>query len=282
MILICDSGTSKADWAVLDGNQVYKTFQTGGINVLYEEEDSMFLKLFEVQRSLEKFEIDEIHFYGAGAISPNVGVKLERVLHKLFSPEFVFVNSDLLAAARAGLNQQKGIVAIIGTGTNACVYSGRKIIKQIKPLGFVLGDEGSGAYLGKKLLVDYLRDQMPDNLTSLFELMAGSTGSALHNKMIRTPLPVKEYAQLAQFAIEHQSDPYIQQKLIENFELFFSVFILPLTKANPKLKVSFIGSFAASNRRIIEHLAATKSVQIANFVQYPIEGLISYHQKNLR
>lgn len=282
MILICDSGTSKADWAVIDENKVYKTFQTGGINVLYENEDSLFLKFFEVQRGLEKYNIDEIHFYGAGCISPNVNIKLETVLHKLFKPDFIFVNSDLLAAARAGLGTSKGVTAIIGTGANSCVYNGRKIIMQVKPLGFVLGDEGSGAYLGKRLLVDYLRDQMPDNLKNLFELAAGDTGVALHNKMIRTPLPVKEFAQLAQFAIEHNYDPYIKQKLFENFELFFSIFLMPLVKNNAKLKVSFVGSFADANKGIIEKIAASKNMGIANFIKYPIEGLVSYHQRVLK
>ena len=207
--LIADSGSTKTDWCIVDESGAFSTIRVKGMNPYFQDEE-------EISSEIEKKllpavgdnVIDTVYFYGAGCIFDKVKV-VENAIKKHITAKRIFVESDLLGVARAVCGKTEGIACILGTGSNSCLYDGDKIVSNISPLGFILGDEGSGAVLGKLLVGDLLKGILPERLKSLFLEQYGLTPAYIIDKVYRQPFPNRFLAGFAPFLAEHLDEPSI-------------------------------------------------------------------------
>ena len=204
MFLIADGGSTKTDWSIVSGNQEIDRIKTRGINPFFQTEEDISAEIRDnLVPKIKKYgSIEAVYFYGAGCAFPEKNEILRRsITHYLPVP--VEVGSDLLAAARALCGNSPGIACILGTGSNSCLYDGKDIIKNISPLGFILGDEGSGAVLGKLLVGDVLKNQLPVALQKAFFAEFGLTPAVIMEKVYKQPFPNRFLASLSPFLLRH-------------------------------------------------------------------------------
>ena len=203
MILIADSGSTKTDWCLVENGENILRFQTRGTNPFFQTEEEI---LEEIETGLlpglKGVEPSSVHFYGAGCAFPEKNEIIRRAVSRHL-PVPVEVGSDLLAAARALCGDRPGIACILGTGSNSCQYDGKEIVKNVSPLGFILGDEGSGAVLGKLLIGDVLKDQLPPALKELFLSQYELTPASIMDRVYRQPFPNRFLAGFSPFILEH-------------------------------------------------------------------------------
>ena len=195
----------------------------------------------------------------------------------------IHVESDMLGAARGLCGRQPGIVAILGTGSNSCFYDGRNLHPGIPALGYILGDEGSGAYIGKRLVGDILKHQLPDDICQLFFDETHETQANIIQRVYRTSMPNRYLASLSPFCARHREHPAIHDFLLDCFGQFFRRNIIPLTSNHnliaPSLStVHFIGSIAHYYRAELSEAATCCGYSVGTILQSPLEGLIEYHQ----
>lgn len=225
--------------------------------------------------------VDAVFFYGAGCISPEVCGNVSRALKaNLPSAANVEVYSDLLAAARALCGHQSGIACILGTGSNSCFYDGREIVANVSPLGFILGDEGSGAVLGKLFLGDMLKNQLPDDITQSFLKEYDLDLLGVIRRVYREPQPNRFLASVAPFLAKNISCPQIHGLVTGSFKAFFSRNIRQYDSYG-SYPVNFIGSIARVFRRQLIEAAEATGCTVGLTVKSPMQGLISYHSSNV-
>ena len=203
MILIADSGSTKTCWCVVSNGELLSQVITDGINPFYQT-DLEIIALLDTQLipKLENIEIDQIYFYGAGCSFPEKKVLVSRALVRFFSNAMIEIQSDLLGAARSLFQHKKGIACILGTGSNSCFYNGVEIVENVSPLGFILGDEGSGAVLGKLFVADCLKNQLPVALKEKFLSKYDLTPAIILDNVYKKPFPNRFLAQFTPFLLE--------------------------------------------------------------------------------
>ena len=222
MILIADSGSTKTDWCVVENGEFILRFKTRGMNPFFQTEEEIGKEIEAgLLPSLKDFEPSAIYFYGAGCAFPEKNNMIRRAVNRYLSVP-VEVGSDLLAAARALCGDQPGIACIMGTGSNSCYYDGREIVKNVSPLGFILGDEGSGAVLGKLLIGDVLKDQLSPALKDQFLTQYELTPALIMDKVYRQPFPNRFLAGFSPFIREHLDEPAIWELVTRSFLAFFT------------------------------------------------------------
>lgn len=278
MILIADSGSTKTNWCVTENSKVIKQIFTKGINPFYQTEEEITRELeLSLIPFLKGIRIDQIYYYGTGCAFPDKIAMVSGALGWHFKNVSIEVQSDLLGAARSLFLDKKGIACILGTGSNSCLYDGRQIIENISPLGFILGDEGSGAVLGKTLLADCLKNQLPatlkDKLMSTYEL---SPQIILEN-VYKLPFPNRFLAKFTPFLLENIQEPSIYKIVYDSFDAFFVRNVMQYPLEN--LQVGFVGSIAHYFRDVLETVALKRGITISQVVQNPMEGLVEYHSK---
>ena len=222
-ILIADGGSTKTDWTIVAGNQEIDRIKTRGINPFFQTEEEISAEIRDnlIPRIKKYDSIEAVYFYGAGCAFPEKNEILRRsVTHYLPVP--VEVGSDLLAAARALCGHSPGIACILGTGSNSCLYDGKDIVNNISPLGFILGDEGSGAVLGKLLVGDVLKNQLPVALQEVFFAESGLTPAIIMEKVYKQPFPNRFLASLSPFLLRHVEEPAIYNLVSNSFRAFFA------------------------------------------------------------
>jgi N-acetylglucosamine kinase-like BadF-type ATPase len=223
MILIADGGSTKSNWCQLDDarNRVY--FNTEGYNPDFISTEGIAASLHKnLPDTLPREQVRAVHYYGAGVSSAAKAAVISRAMQQLFPQAEVTVTEDLLAAARALLGRRPGFAAILGTGTNSCLYDGAKITYNVDSLGYFLGDEGSGSYIGKRLLRDYLRQQLPEGLAEPFrETYELGTRNEILDRLYNQPLPNRFLASFAKFAYDHNNVSYCRDIVLQGFEAFF-------------------------------------------------------------
>ncbi len=275
-ILIADSGSTKTDWTIVAGNQEIDRIKTRGINPFFqtEEEISAEIKDNLVPRIKKSDSIEAVYFYGAGCAFPEKNEILRRsVTHYLPVP--VEVGSDLLAAARALCGHNPGIACILGTGSNSCLYDGKDIVNNISPLGFILGDEGSGAVLGKLLVGDVLKNQLPVALQEVFFAESGLTPAIIMEKVYKQPFPNRFLASLSPFLLRHIEEPAIYNLVSNSFRAFFARNVMQYDcRDHP---VHLIGSIAWYYQAILKDVAREFGLRLGTIVQSPVQGLVRYH-----
>ncbi|MBO5975300.1 MAG: ATPase [Paludibacteraceae bacterium] len=277
MILIADAGSTKTSWCAINKNSEKSILQTKGINpYLQTNEDIDSLLQKELFPFLEE-NIDQLFFYGAGCNTTEVKENLQETFSNTFGTKNVEIESDLLAAARSLLQNKVGIACIIGTGSNSCFYDGNKCVKNVSPLGYILGDEGSGSVLGKHLIGDFLKKQMPQELYSSFEDKYQITTSEVLYKVYKQPFPNRYLASFAPFLLEHIAEPYAYNLVFDNFLSFFERNLTHYDYKNHE--TNFVGSIAFHFRDVLEVAAYDFGLNLGKITSSPLEGLIDFHLK---
>lgn len=277
MILIADSGSTKTDWCVVDKSKSVWRHTTQGINPFVQSEDLIGQVLaIELTSVMEHATaISAIYFYGAGC-RDDMAAMLERLLRRTFPwAETVCVSSDLLAAARALCGRNEGIACILGTGANSCLYDGEHITVNTPALGYILGDEGSGAVLGKKFVNALYKDRLSPDIRTAFEAETGLTMPAIINKVYREPMPNRFLASLSLFIGKHLDEPDLHRLVVDNFCSFLANNIRPYNR--PATPVNAIGSMAWHYRECLEEAARAEAMRIGTVMKSPMEGLVRYH-----
>jgi len=276
MILIADSGSTKVSWRVIHKDGTIQAIQTIGINPFFVPEEDILKTMEEGLKPAVKGNVERVFFYGAGVAGKDKVEILTRCFHKTFPGCHVEAHSDLLAAARCLCGSEKGIAAILGTGANTCFYDGQKIVDNVPACGYILGDEGGGAVLGKKLVSDYLKRMLPEDLSEAFEKRYKLGLLDVIEKVYRQPMPNRFLASFTLFLGDHQSHPYVQEFLGKAFDEFFLRNIIHYDyKTYP---VNIVGSVAFYFRNEVEASAARHGMRIGKIVRTPVEGLVTYHR----
>ncbi|MCL4856007.1 MAG: ATPase [Flavobacteriales bacterium] len=209
MILIADSGSTKTDWRLVNETEQVKSFQTIGFNPYYISEQQILDELSKSALTEIKQQVTQVFFYGAGCSSEAKSGEIKQALQQFFTKATIEVDHDLLAAARSLSGNKAGLVAILGTGSNTCFFDGTTIVKNVSSLGFILGDEGSGAHLGKTLVTAYLNNELTEDLHQAFQQKYQLTLLDILDAVYKKPLPNRFLAQFAPFVLEHKQHPQI-------------------------------------------------------------------------
>ena len=280
MILIADCGSTKIDWCILKGDKLVKQFFTTGVNALLMPEDKIRATFeTELKPQVEGSEIFEVYYYGAGCLSEEICSNVSRSIASVIpSATTISVNSDLLAAARALCGRNPGIACILGTGSNSCYYDGEKICDNVSPLGYILGDVGSGAVLGKLLVGDVLKKQLPAELCEKFLKQFNLDRMKIIENVYKKPAPNRFLASLSPFLIQNIEEPAIHRLVLNAFKSFFVRNIE--NYANFKeVPVSFVGSVGFYYREVLDEAAKALDITIGTVIKSPMEGLLKYHSK---
>jgi len=276
MKLIADSGSTKTDWKLIGPTGEPKDIKTLGINPFFRTEEDIFQELNKCLLPETGTDIGQIYFYGAGIVNAEKGDLIRSALNRIYTHATIETHSDVLGAARALFGNQQGIACILGTGSNACLYDGEKIMQGISPLGFILGDEGSGAVMGRKLLGDYFKEVMPAYLRDEFYALFKLTREEVLNRVYRTDRPNQYLAQFVPFLSENENSVWCQSFVQQNFMEFFerNVVKLPAYSSYP---IGFVGSVAWYFSQILNNTASYYGFDTTILVKDPIEGLAKYY-----
>ncbi len=274
--LIADSGATKAEWSLLNNGKL-KTILTQGISPYFlNKEQVIDLLLKELKPGLKNIKVDEVYYYGTGCANPDNAKLIKKAIKHVFPEASTDVNHDLLAAARALCGNGKGIACILGTGSNSCYYNGKKIIRNSPGLGYVLGDEGSGAYLGKKVLQYYLYNTFDDELRGRFDLTYLTNASEILENVYKKPLPNRYLAGFVMFLADNRGH-YMIENIIEDCLNDFFFTHLCKYKETWTHPVNFAGSVAFGFRDVLEQLCRSYEFELGKILKKPMSGLIEYH-----
>ena len=282
MILIADGGSTKADWILLDkeGEQVFKT-RTGGLNPAVFSEELMRARLNDNEDLYSvKERVTNVYFYGAGCGTEKPTALLKSIFESFFINAVVDVKEDTYAAAYA-VTTEPGIVCILGTGSNSCYFDGNEVEVRIPSLGYVLMDEASGNYFGKKLLRDYYYGKMPKNLAKLFEEQFNLDADDIKKNIYKMQNPNTYLATFAEFIFRNEPNVYFNRVLHKGMKDFFKNRILTYEECQ-NVPIHFVGSIAYFASDIIKDVARFHLLKIGNIVRRPIDGLIDYHRKQIK
>jgi len=275
MLLIADSGSTKTNWTLINGTSIVKEINTNGINPFYQDEIGISLEIEnKLLPQIEGQNIDFITFYGAGCSFPEKKIIVSNVLGKHFPNAVIEIQSDLLGAARALFGRNEGIACILGTGSNSCYYNGNEIIENVSPLGFILGDEGSGAVLSKTLVADCLKKQLPEHISEKFMKQYNLTPAVILEHVYKQPFPNRYLAQFTPFLSENINEPNILNIVNQSFENFFK---RNITQYPQNKEVGFVGSVAHHFSSTLKKVANEQHFIISKIVKNPMNGLIEYH-----
>lgn len=278
MILLADSGSTKTDWLLLDdeGQQVTR-FASVGFNPFYQSQAIIAEGLrAEVVPNVSGL-VQEVHFYGAGCADEATSRPAHDALAAAFPGAALAVHSDLLAAARGLCGRGAGIACILGTGSNNCLYDGEKIVNNSGSLGFWLGDEGSGGYLGKRLVVHYLHDELPAELHEAFRVAYPDIARlSVLDRAYKQPFPNRYFAAFAPFLSQHLAHPFIKSLVQDAFRVFLNIYVVR-HPGSDSLPVHFTGSVAHRFEAILKGVLDEKGLQLGSIQKSPMPGLVRYH-----
>lgn len=268
-LLIADSGSTKTDWMLQQNNQTVAHFATQGINpfMLGQIEIENILRT-ELLTAIDFKQPTEVRFYGAGCRGEQCQVVAAALRAVLPGVQQVKVGSDLLGAACALFGTNDGVACILGTGSNSGLFVGGELVQNVSPLGYILGDEGSGAVLGRRLVGDVLKHQLPNELCDAFEATYHLSGDAIIQRVYKQPFANRFLASFAPFLSAHRAHPAIQALLIDEFKRFFVRNVA--TYQRPDLKVSFVGSIAYYFQAELQAAAQATGFKIGRIIKNPL------------
>jgi len=277
VILIADSGATRAEWCLIN-NGKRKTIFTQGISPYFLNEKQIIeLVSSEVNKTAKEIQPDEIYYYGTGCANIENAKMVKKALGKVYPSSKIEVNTDLLAAARAVCGHNKGVACILGTGSNSCFFNGKKIIKNSPGIGYVLGDEGSGAYLGKKVIQYYLYNTFDEDLRARFDAKFVTSSAEILDNVYKKPLPNKYLASFTMFLAENRGHYMIENILEDGLHDFFFYHLCKYAEIW-KHPLSFVGSVAFGFKDIIEQLCQAYEFDLGIILKNPMPGLITYHR----
>ena len=278
MILIADSGSTKTSWCLANPAGKTLAFDTEGYNPCYSGAEKLFGILKpNLPENFDPADVKQIVFYGAGVYEDKHQV-IRDAVHPVFPNASIEAAMDMMGSARALLGRSSGFAAILGTGTNSCLYNGEKITHYIDSLGFMLGDEGSGGYMGKRLIGDYIRGYMPEEVRGWFWDTYQLTGDELIVRIYSNPMPNRYCASFTRFLTgEHVGHEYLEQHIIrDSFRDLFN----NIVKHYPNFQqYSFnsVGAIGWIFRDRLAEVSAEFEMEVGNIISNPMEELIKYH-----
>jgi N-acetylglucosamine kinase-like BadF-type ATPase len=278
MIIIADGGSTKTNWCLVteEGKKVY--FNTEGYNPYFSSTAYIVQSLMEnLPTDLEKSEITEVNYYGAGCSTDDMRNIVAEAMKAVFTKARVYIGHDLLAAARALLGTSEGFAAILGTGTNTCIYNGKEVVNNIDSGAYILGDEGSGCYIGKKLLVDYLRGYMPEPVRALFWDTFKLTPDDVNEQVYTQPRANRFCASFSKFVYDNNVHIEYSRNLVRtSFEDFFRNLVTHYPDYQ-RYTFNCIGSVGYNFRNVLEEVVAENGMVVGNIIRSPIDNLVKYH-----
>ena len=275
MILIADGGSTKTDWCVSEHGEQFQRITTRGINPFFLSEEAIGeLICSSLLPKLNDKTLDALYFYGAGCLPEKIPM-MRAILEKYLEVKAIEVNSDMLGAARGLSGRNPGIVCILGTGSNSCYYDGEKISSNVSPLGFILGDEGSGAALGKLLVGDLLKNQLPAGMKENFLQEYDLTTGMIIEQVYRQPFPNRFLSSLSPFLLRNIREPALRSLVFNSFQSFLTRNVMQYDYK--RYPVHFVGSIAYHYREILEEAVFASGMRLGSIMQNPMEGLVEYH-----
>ena len=279
MILIADSGGSKTDWRLVSKSGTINQASAPGFNPYYQPIEDLKKNVQDILLPIihaEHEPVDQIFFYGAGVSSEKNQSTIKDAFLEFFPDAEIEIGWDLLAAARALCGKEPGIACIMGTGSNSCLYDGKNIIDNVANLGWILADEGSGANIGRKFLVDYLRKKLPARLAEQFHARFPLTREQFLEKVYQEEKPSAFLASFMKFIFQHVKERYCYELVYSSFAEFYENNVMKYENYQ-NLKVHFTGSIAFYFSDILRQVANDKGITVKNILEGPIAGLTLYH-----
>lgn len=276
-ILIADSGATKCEWCLVSNSNKMQSIFSQGISPYFLNAVQVETILRnELLPSLPKKPVDHIFYYGTGCLDPANALFIKKAIQKVFPGTKVQVTHDLMAAARALCGTEKGIACILGTGSNSCFFNGSKIVKNSPGLGYVLGDEGSGAYIGKKVIQYFLYNTFDEDLRYRFQQKYAADASELLENVYRKPLPNRYLSTFTLFVAENRGHYMIENIIEDCLNDFFFQHICKYGESW-KYPIHFVGSVAEGFKDVIRDLCGTYEFELGHVFKNPMEGLVAYH-----
>ena len=278
MILLAESGSTKTEWCLVDRNGIVEHFLSDGINPFFQsrKEISRTIRL-QLPPVFFKTKFQSIYFYGAGCSSLEKKNVVKASLEAQFKTQSI-IESDLLGSARSLFQDEAGIACILGTGSNSCFYDGTEIVKNVRSLGYILGDEGSGASLGKAFLSDCLKGLAPKELITPFYQKYKIDSEEIQDYVYSKPFPNRLLSVLSFFLYEYLEHPYVSNLVYRNLRSFFERNILQYEYT--EYPIRFVGSVAKMYSFMLREIAQELGIYIDVIIENPIKGLIEYHREN--
>lgn len=282
-ILIADSGSTKTDWVLLDGKSVIGNYKTIGFNPYFQTSEQIYDELILNLKPFIKAnlpDIKELHYYGAGCSNPVNNKIVAEGLISALELNSIFVNHDLLAAARALCGDKPGIACILGTGSNSCLYNGRDVIENVPSIGYMFGDDGSGAHIGKSLIQAYFDNELPSKIRTAFEKQGYHREEILDN-VYKKGMPSRYLASVNGFVSENIKDQFIRQHVKKCFISFFHKQVSKYTNSR-EYTINSVGSVGYYYKEILSEVANEEGYKMGSVIKSPIDGLIQYHQSFIK
>jgi glucosamine kinase len=274
--LIADAGSTKTEWCLLQNKKI-KIIETIGISPYFlNGKQIVALLQKDLLPKLKKAEVAELYYYGTGCSNNDNNRMIKKSLHAIFPNAVINVWHDVEGAARAVCGKKKGVACILGTGSSSCYYDGKRIKKSSPGLGYVLGDEGSGAYLGRKVIQYYLYNTFDEDLRSRFDASYVTNKTEILENVYKNPLPNRYLASYAKFLAENRGHYMIENIIEDGLNDFFFTHLCKFREAwnSP---VNFVGGVAYGFRDVIAELCSSYNFELGRILQKPMQGLIEYH-----
>lgn len=279
MFLIADSGSTKTDWRLMTSDGQGLAIQTDGFNPYYQTTAQIVEKLTQqLLPAINGVVVTKVFYYGTGCSGPANYIVADALRAVLPTLETVDINSDMLGAARGAVGHEPGIVCILGTGSNACCYDGQQIVRGIQSLGFWLGDEGSGGYLGKTLVRAVFQEQLPAELRDAFQARYALDRAMVLENAYQKPFPNRYFAAFTPFLSEHLAHPYIQQLVLDGFTQFLTIYVNRFPEATT-WPVHAVGSIAYYFAPQFRQALQQTGLLAGQIVKAPAEGLVEFHKR---
>lgn len=280
MILLIESGSSKTEWRyIATPHEAYQRFHSLGINPYYQTPEEIEVSQKDVLTQLSKLAVEEMYYYGTGITDDSK----RAIISNWLSPNFpdakiIQVDNDLIAAARSLCGDDSGIACILGTGSNSGFFNGKAITEQIPPLGFWLGDEGSGGFLGKQLILAYLHHELPNDLRDLFIKRFGELNRLeILSRAYQGEYPNRWFAGFSKFLFDHRKHPYCYQMIEHAFQEFIRLYVSKYSEVETQ-KIHFTGSVAFYYSDILKQVLRKNRYHVGNISESPMAGLTLYHK----
>ncbi|MCW3786472.1 BadF/BadG/BcrA/BcrD ATPase family protein [Plebeiibacterium sediminum] len=276
MILIADSGSTKTEWTILNTKTNHsQQHTTQGINPYYQDIKTI-KDLLNKEFPTESRSFDSIYFYGAGCNHKTKNKIVESALSSVFISPHINVHSDLMAAAHSACGHSQGVVCILGTGSNSCFYDGNEITQNVSPLGFIIGDEGSGASIGKTFIADLLKNQLSQSTKELFFKEYNITEAEILDHIYKQPFPNRYLAQFTKFINKHIDIKELENIINQTFTAFIERNLLQYNEIE-KYSIHFTGSIAYYFKEQLENALNSHQLKLGTITKSPMSGLIEYY-----
>jgi len=282
MILIAESGSTKTDWVLVNNNKEITMFKTMGFNPFFHSSEFI---AEEIQNNKEFYEasknVDKLYFYGAGCSSVEMNNIVKLGLNKIYPNSTIIVDHDLLACALSTYQGEPSISCILGTGSNSCYFDGNVLREEVPAIAYVLGDEGSGSFYGKKLLRDYLYNQLPESISKDFESQFGNAKADIFENVYMKPHANVYLASFMKFINRHYHHEYVVNMIQHGMNEFMKIHVCCYPE-HKSVKTHFIGSISKIFERELIQAAKNNGVILGEIIQKPVDNLVNYHLNHIK